>query len=356
MNIFITGGTGFLGTALVKRLIEMQHHVYLLARSPKKVDALLQSLSPYQKERVHIVEGELSSEHAGLGKKEMKDLEGMIDVVYHSAAYLSFDENDREKLYNINVNGTKNILELSKSLRVTKFIHVSTAYTLGESNVGYENLYPLETTKFINSYEESKCTAEHMVMSYNDIFDVSIMRPAIIIGDSNTGEADTSFGLYGILRAMELLKKRLSRMNQGNEKVYRLLIDKEKDSHVVPVDYITTLLAAGLTHSKKNKVYNLVNPVPPSNKLVLDSIKEGMDFEAIDLISEEDAHLLSPEEVKVNQPLAVFKDYLNRSIFFHDENTRELLKSVNEEPLQMDKKMLLRIVEGFNNRHKLVTQ
>ncbi|MDG5788356.1 SDR family NAD(P)-dependent oxidoreductase [Evansella sp. AB-P1] len=355
MNILITGGTGFVGSTLVKKLLEDQHHVYILARSQKKVEKLLQSLSSKQLKFLNIIEGDLSLENVGLSKQTLKDLTGTIDAVYHSAAFLSFDEEDREKLFHINVNGTKNLLNVSKTLGIQKFIHVSTAYTLGESTQGYEELYPIESTSFVNSYEESKCVAEHVVMTYKDHFDVTIMRPGIVIGDSITGEADTTFGLYGVLRAVELLKKRATRLNEASGMVYRLLVDKTKVSHLVPVDYISSLLALGLLYGKKNTIYNLVNPTPPSNELVIDSIKEGLEFEYIDLVSNDLSQSLSETEIRVNQQLVVFKEYLNRSIFFRDENTRELLSFANESLLQMDKDMLLRIVSGFRNRRELVT-
>ncbi|MDQ0254732.1 nucleoside-diphosphate-sugar epimerase [Evansella vedderi] len=353
VNVLITGGTGFVGTSLVKKLVEDRHHVYVIVRSQKKAEKLLQSLETDLKKFVYIIEGDLSLENLGLTKNKVKELAGTIDIVYHSAAFLSFDEADREKLFYINVNGTRNLLDLSETLGVQKFIHVSTAYTLGARTDGYEDLYPLDSTQFVNAYEESKCHAEHLVMKYKDSFDVMIMRPGIIIGDSNTGEADTTFGLYGVLRAVELLKKINARLNSKDP--YRLVVDKTKVSHLVPVDYITQLLILGMTHGKKNKIYNLVNPTPPSNGLVMDTIKEGLEFSSIDLISCEKEQPLSDLELKVNQQLVVFKEYLNRSIIFRDENTRELLNYANESALQMDREMLLRIVEGFRNRRELVT-
>ncbi|MFA9556829.1 SDR family oxidoreductase [Evansella sp. AB-rgal1] len=354
MNILVTGGTGFVGSTLVKKIVQKQHVVYVLARNPKKIEKLLHCFQGEQKRLVKIIEGDIALDNLGLNTGELTELVGKIDVVYHSAAYLSFDPSDRENLFHVNVEGTRNVLETSKFLGVNKFIHVSTAYTLGEQNTGLEQLYPLESTKFVNAYEESKCHGEHLVMSYKDVFDVTIMRPGIIIGDSETGEADTNFGLYGVLRAVELLKKIDSKVSEAGESVYRLVMDKSTTSHIVPVDYVTKLLVLGLSCGKKNTIYHLTNPHPPTNELVLNTIKEVFEFDSLHLISVEDEHTLSKLEVKVNHQLDVFKDYLNRTITFRDENTKELLSHANEEELQMDKAMLLRIVEGYLNQREMV--
>ncbi|PYZ93456.1 short-chain dehydrogenase [Salipaludibacillus keqinensis] len=352
MNVFVTGGTGFLGMDLVNRLVEEGHDVYVLVRSQKKADQLFNRLSQKEQEQVHIIEGDLGKEKLGLSVVNMKELTGTIDAVYHSAAYLSFDPNDRDALFEINVQGTKNLLALAEQMQVSKFIHVSTAYTLGDRKEGFEQLYPLDSN-FVNAYEESKCHAEHAVMSYQDRFDVHIMRPAIIIGDSETGEADTNFGMYGVMRAVELLKKKMARSRDSlSDKKMKILVGLEDTTHIVPVDYITKLLVAGLTRAKKNHVYNLVNPSPPDNHLIMEAIKEGMDFQAIELIPYEDYSTLSLEELKLNEPLQVFKPYLNRTIYFHDDNTRDLLAKANEPSLEMDRPMLLRIVRGFRDRRK----
>ncbi|MCT8139171.1 SDR family NAD(P)-dependent oxidoreductase [Anaerobacillus sp. CMMVII] len=207
MNILITGASGFLGSTLAKQLLEDKHNVYLLVRNNKKLNNFI-NINQDHKQRITILEGELTEAELGLNSKMLNSLVGKIDVVYHTAAFLSFDEGKREQIFQVNVNGTRNVLEVAEKIGVNKFVHVSTAYTLGVQENGLEQLYPIDGT-FTNDYEESKCKAEHLVMSYQDKFAVTIMRPAIIIGDSKTGEASTTFGLYGILRAIELLKKKV---------------------------------------------------------------------------------------------------------------------------------------------------
>ncbi len=333
----------------MKRLIEQGHHVYALVRNVKKFDALVQTLPHEHRDHVHSVQGELTKPLLGIESSKLQSLMGNINAVYHTAALLSFDEGDREASFEMNVEGTKRVLDFAELVQAKTFFHVSTAYTLGNRTEGMESLYPLQST-FINSYEESKCHAEHLVMSASERFDVMIMRPAIIIGDSNTGEAETTFGLYGILRTIELLKKKASRKPGQEQELFHLLMDKDSVSNIVPVDYVTKVLALGLQYGKGKTIYNITNPAPPTNKEVLEMVKEAFDFYSVEITPYEQKNSLSNREQKMNEPLEVFKDYLNRSIVFHDDNTRELLQQGKEEHLHMDKDMLLRIIHGFQKR------
>ncbi|WP_240620438.1 SDR family NAD(P)-dependent oxidoreductase [Peribacillus acanthi] len=354
MNIFITGATGFLGSNLVKKLVEEHHDVYVLVRNQNKLESLYKKLNVNHRNQIHVIEGELSREYLGIPSSILHKMMGKIDAIYHMAAFLSFDEEKREEVLDMNIKGTQYVLDLAEILKVKKFIHVSTAYTLGTRIKGLETLYPLDST-FINSYEESKCHAEHLVMSYKEVFDVMIMRPAIIIGDSNTGEADTTFGLYGILRTVELLKKRVQKRDTLGQENYRLVIEKDTVSNLVPVNYVTKALVLGLKHGRKNTIYNITNPKAPTNEIVFEAIREGLEFPFITIVSQSQIGVLTDYEMKLNQPLEVFKDYLNRSIIFESDNTRELLEIENEAELNLDKEMLLRIIKGFQKSKVIST-
>ncbi|WP_100331129.1 SDR family NAD(P)-dependent oxidoreductase [Bacillus xiapuensis] len=349
MNILITGATGFLGAKLVTKLLEDGHQVYALVRNERKFSALLEKIEKTYRGHLFPVKGDLTEEYLGIDPSVRQPLIGKLDAVYHTAAILSFDERQREQSFAMNVEGTRRALDLAKLVQAKKFIQVSTAYTLGKRTEGVEALYPLDSV-FTNSYEESKCHAEHVAMSYLDFFDVMIMRPAIIIGDSNTGEADTAFGLYGILRTLEVLKKRAAKKMSHDQTVFHLLMDQEATSNIVPVDYVAKVLALGLHHGESGGIYNIINPAPPTNQEVLEVAKQVLDFDAVQIWPYEKKTDLSFVEQKLNEPLEVFKDYLNRSIAFDDRHTRELLHKNGEGAFQMDLDMLKRIIRGFHHR------
>jgi nucleoside-diphosphate-sugar epimerase len=347
MNIFITGATGFLGKRLVKGLVEQGHSLYILARSESKGQAVLGELDEECKQKVYILIGDISSPGLGISAKMFQEIKNQIDAVYHLAAILSFDIEKRDETFKMNVDGTKHTLEFSLAIGAKKFLHVSTAYTLGQKEHGIEELYSTDGP-FVNFYEESKCRAEHLVYSYGEKLDVMILRPAIIVGDSLTGGADSAFALYGFIRSLALFKRRISKKPNWQQRTYRLLGNRETTSNWVPVDYVTKALMAGLAYGERYGIYNITNPCPPANKLTLELIKERLDFPNITLVPERFAPFLTEEEVTLNSSISVFSSYINRSIMFNDDNMQKLLAKVNEPPLGMDREMLKRVIFSYN--------
>ncbi|MCP8616431.1 SDR family oxidoreductase [Salirhabdus salicampi] len=346
MNILLTGATGFVGKILTKRLLENGHHVFAVIRNEKKGEKLISSISPKLRNNLFILQGDISDDNLGISEELTSLLRDKIDTVYHSAAYLSFDQNDREKTFNINVNGTRRLLEFSKKINIKKFFYVSTAYTLGEDEFALEELHPLHKT-FVNYYEESKCHAEHLAFEYRNAFSVSIFRPAIIIGDSNTGEADTSFGLYGIIKSFELLKRRIEKRERLQHNKFHFLCDPDTTQNLVPVNYVVDILSSAIVHAKRDKIYHITNPNPPTNQLISDLVQAYLGFNNVELSTDLNREM-TKEEMLFNEPLKIFHNYMQRNITFVNANTKELLKSSNQSELYMDQPMLKRIIAKGN--------
>ena len=277
------------------------------------------------RDNLFIVEGDITMDKAGISNKTIKFLTEKIHTVYHIAAYLSFNKNDKEKTLKVNLDGTRNILELAKEVNVSDFFHVSTAYTLGEKSSAKEELHPVDN-KFVNYYEESKCYAEHLqFFQYKDFFNVSIFRPSIIIGDSRTGEADTTFALYGVIRSFGLLKRRTGRKRRSAKNL-KFLCNKDIPQNFVPVDYVVNVLISALLYAKQNTIYHITNSRPPTNQLIFDLISESLNFTNIEMVSTDYKGELTKEEQKFNEPMSIFYKYWERSIGFDDSNTKQLLK------------------------------
>ncbi|UTT44365.1 SDR family oxidoreductase [Exiguobacterium aurantiacum] len=196
MNIFMTGATGFLGGRLARELIHRGHNLCVLARTPEKVEAMF---SQDERRSITVLAGDLTAPFLGADEDFITNHDRGFDLVLHMAALVKFDEELRDELFETNLTGTKQALALAKALHCPRFFHVSTAYTLGARENGDETLYATDQT-FHNPYEESKAHAEQAVWDARHDLAVSIFRPAIIVGDSKTGEADSKFTMYGYMR------------------------------------------------------------------------------------------------------------------------------------------------------------
>ncbi|MCA1055274.1 SDR family oxidoreductase [Rossellomorea aquimaris] len=344
MNLFLTGATGFLGGKLIKNLLQdKQNEVFIIVRNVVKAETLRDSFAPSEQRRVHIFQGDITSPMAGLSSDDIEWLTGKIDAVYHLAALVKFDQDLRDELFAANYEGTKHILELATELNARKFYYVSTAYTVGTLQHGVEELYPTDGT-FNNPYEESKVKSEHLVSSYRDQMEVSIFRPAIIVGDSKTGEADSQFTLYGFMRALSVFKRKTARKNIENRK-YRLLAAKNGTSNLVPVDYVADILSLAPQKAEKDKIYHITNPNPPTNAELLQMLKDALEFQNLSVVECSDEHL-DEEEIRLNSLIDVFKVYLAGDLSFDDGNTQELIRGTDVRHLAMPEETVKMIIRA----------
>ncbi|WP_101845942.1 SDR family oxidoreductase [Halobacillus sp. Marseille-P3879] len=349
MNIFLTGSTGFLGGKLIGNLMEnVDHHVYVLVRNVSKGERLVNQFSEEKKNRIHLIKGDITQPYCGLSDEQFKKLQNLgMECFYHSAALVKFDVELSDELFEINYEGTKNTLELAKALGAEKFFYISTAYTVGKSSKGVEELYPLDA-EYHNPYEASKVQSEHLVWSYQDQMEVSIFRPAIIVGDSKTGEADSEFTLYGFMRALHIFKRRVARNNSSDATVkYRVIANEEGTSNFVPVDYVADILSLAVTKAEPRKIYNITNPNPPTNIEILNMFKSALSFHELDLVHSGNITDLTPEEQQLNSMIDIFRVYLAGNVSFEDYNTQQLIKDTNVEHLNLSTSTLQMIIEAY---------
>jgi alcohol-forming fatty acyl-CoA reductase len=222
-NIFITGGTGFVGIALVEKILRSCPEVgkvYLLMR-PKKGKEIQQRLEEFTKNPVFAtlleqqsndifkklvaVAGDVGEENLGLSASDRLMLTSNINVVIHSAATLDFQASLKPTVF-INLLGTRRVMDLCKdSKNLVSVVHISSAYVNSFLLETEEKLYPPpgdaeaviqlaqtkteeELTKLTpglirdhpNTYTFTKHLAEHEVNKYASKFPCGIVRPSMI--------------------------------------------------------------------------------------------------------------------------------------------------------------------------------
>lgn len=112
MKIFITGATGFVGTHLIRKLAETNHKMYCLTRKTSRVDELREL-------GVTLVEGDVTDKVSLL--KGMKGCEWVVNL----ANIYSFWEPDKNRYSEVNINGTRNVMESALETSISKIMHTS---------------------------------------------------------------------------------------------------------------------------------------------------------------------------------------------------------------------------------------
>lgn len=191
MNILVTGGAGFLGSALITELKKRGHHVKALLRRQEtafNLDGL----------EVEIFICNL------LDKEKLKEAVQGIDVIFHTAAiYKSYPFYNRypKEIYETNIEGTRNIFEAALKARVKKIIYTSSCGAVGKREDGLpaDETVKLNLLERRSHYEKSKALAEEVALSYhNKGIHVVSVDPSFLFGvrdsrPSPTGEMVVKF-------------------------------------------------------------------------------------------------------------------------------------------------------------------
>jgi thioester reductase-like protein len=348
-QILVTGATGFLGSHLSYALLRQGHHVIALARgsgSERPRDRVRGTIArvgsnpdeaPALFEKLEVVEGDISLPRLGAAESEYLRLKATIDETWHSAASLSFSEEDRDAIFKMNVGGTENIIELVAQTRNRRLHHVSTAYVAGQrTDVVMEDEVHVGQA-FKNPYEESKCETEILISSAtkDERIRASVYRPSIVIGDSKSGRSTHFHGVYAFIRGLWAGTRRLRRGQPDSTIVDLPLRVRGSESttlNFVPIDYVTdAMLELASRDSSNGKTFHLANPIPTENHLWLNIVCDQLRVRGIQLTGP-DAFLADPMtrmETIFHRQMAFYYQYLGGEPRFDCSHVLEGLKGTS---------------------------
>src|SRR6185295_9502500 len=177
-----------------------------------------------------------------------------------------------------NRDGMQNILEMCRATGLRQFHHVSTAYICGLRNGRvYEHEMDLGQQNG-NVYEVSKLAAEKMVRAADFLDQVTVYRPASVVGDSHTGYTVSSHGFYLPLQLAYVIADKVPTELMG-ERFFRLLgLRGDEGKNLVPVDW----LSAGIIHvlntpALHGQTYHMTNPQPVTVRLIQQVVREAIE-------------------------------------------------------------------------------
>ena len=125
-KILITGGTGFLGSYITKELVEKNYAVRAIHRNHKRPSYIPKEIL----DKVEWVKGDI------LDVISLEEAMDDIDTVIHAAAMVSFVKKDRKQMYQVNVEGTANVVNMALEKNISRFVHISSVASLGRTANG----------------------------------------------------------------------------------------------------------------------------------------------------------------------------------------------------------------------------
>lgn len=339
--VLLTGSTGLVGGQVLARLIERDISVAVLVRSNRRqtaaerVEALMLRLEERFGRlfvRPVVLDGDLCKFGLGLSDSDRRWISENCGSVIHSAANLLFrpaNEHPDNEPYRTNVDGTLNLLNVTKSVGIKEWHYVSTAYIAGlrngtifehESDIGQE---------FGNDYERSKSLAENMLRQSSAIESLTIYRPSIVIDLHPTTSMRSDQTINTAFAVFKSMSQRFGLPERGVS-FGRLGFRGEERKNIVTVDWVAKMITQIYRRPELHgSTYHLTSPVGTSMSLLEDSFRAAVQNGGVNLPAERpDATALIDEHTAPF--VAAFKPYFKDDPKFDRTNTELAMTACGE--------------------------
>jgi thioester reductase-like protein len=273
-TVLLTGFPGFLGSALVERLLDRHDEettVTCLIQSKyrAKAESRAAEIEDEQEtdDRIELVDGDITQDDLGLGDAH-DELQAESLEVYHLAAIYDLAM-DREPGKHVNIEGTRHVLDFCEGTDLERLHYVSSVVVGGTYEGRFTEDMLMEGQQFANYYETTKHSAEVLVQQRMDEIPTTIYRPGAAVGDSETGATQKYDGAYEFIEALD---------EQGDYAVVPVPNGaSEAEFNVVPRDYVVDAIGylSGLDESE-DTVYHLADPNPPTTTEMIDILGSAM--------------------------------------------------------------------------------
>lgn len=273
-TLFITGFPGFIANRLLERLARRECDFILLVQPSLVTRALdeierIAQLTGKSVGDFQIVEGDISEPQLALTNTDLELVQQQTTRIFHLAAVYDLAVPE-DIAMRVNVGGTRNVLEVARSIpELQQFHHVSTCYVAGKREGVILETELRHDAGYRNFYEESKYLAELEVETAKRDLPVTIHRPSVVCGDSQTGETGKYDGVYYLIHYLLRWPRVLSLINIGNHVV---------SLNLVPVDFVVAAMAAVAFDDRAiGLTLQLSDPSPLTTNQLFNAIAKSID-------------------------------------------------------------------------------
>ncbi len=180
MKYFVTGATGFVGGVLAKKLREQGHVVRASVRNPDKAGEL-------KAIGVQLFKGDVTD------KESMREAMTGVDGVYHVAGWYKVGTRDKSDGKKVNVQGTRNVLELMQELKVPKGVYTSTLAINSDTHSKLVDESYRFTGTHLSEYDRTKAIAHDIAKEFiAKGLPLVIVMPGAIYGPDDTSSLRTT--------------------------------------------------------------------------------------------------------------------------------------------------------------------
>lgn len=180
MKYFVTGATGFVGGVLARRLRVAGHEVHASVRSPEKAKEL-------ETIGAKLFKGDVTA------KESMREAMTGVDGVFHVAGWYKIGVKDKSDGERVNIQGTRNVLELMHELKIPKGVYTSSLVVNSDTNGKIMNENYHFSGKHLSEYDRTKAVAHDIANEFiAKGLPLVIVMPGVIYGPGDTSMLHTN--------------------------------------------------------------------------------------------------------------------------------------------------------------------
>jgi len=287
----LTGATGLLGQYILHELIRGGHQVAVLARpkstlsARQRIERIMQRWDRYHETclpRPVIVEGDITHpEHLGMNPEDRQWVADHVGRILHNAAIIRFNGSEETEPWITNCRGTANVIGVAQANGIDDFCHISSAYVCGLQDQVVPELPMVGEPQFRNVYEQSKYAAEQLVL--NSGLQTTVFRPAVIVGDSETGFTCSYHGLFAYLRLMSILIPERERDERGViQTPMRAPFTGTERRNLVTVDWVARVIERVVSNPQsRGKIFHLTPEQAPTSRELIEYCYEYFNSDGV---------------------------------------------------------------------------
>lgn len=351
-RVVVNGANGYVASHFINELIKNDYEVIALARGSKKgsaEDRVMSALSEINGQDIVKISGlkiydySLLDADFGMTNEMLNEVFEMPVDYYHFAASLKFDFKSREEIFNTNIHGLENSINvfLDNSNQDSRFFFISTAYSCGKhSGVFEERFYDnAGIEEFRNYYEQSKRYAENVIKKYIETrnLDAHIIRLSQVIGDSQKGITLTDYGIFDFTKRVHSLAGRYP------NSTVRVKVDEESSQNLIPINTIVYYLMQTPGKAELPVIMNFVAKQSTKNKCILEALNEMLEMEVVPQQELAQKEMTSLERI-VSIGMSFTNSYTDTNLVF---STAALDSIIEEEGQEVDKDSLFKMMDYF---------
>ena len=292
-----------------------------------------------------VLAGDVGLPDCGLGIADRSWLSRSCRGVLHSAANLTFVEDDGEP-WHTNVTGTRTLLDVAARADVNEWHHVSTAFVCGKRTGVVSEDDELDcSVAFNNDYEESKCAAEMELRRARGLR-LNVYRPTVILGDSQTGYTNSYTGFYRVLEMasrvadIEASASRGARPSARKALTFRLPFRGDEAFNLVTVDWVAEAIGSLCEGGADGRTYHLTAHRSIRLRDVVDVAADELGV--AEAKYEDDASPQSPWDAQFAEAAREYWPYLAGMPDFRSCNLKAALPNLR--PAAIDADLIRRLI------------